>query len=83
MMAATGYTEAHARSEINRYCIWPGQALGYKTGHNEINRLRDAAKAKLGQRFDVRGFNDAVVQAGGMPLGVLGKVVDRWTASRV
>ena len=80
LMAATGYTESRARSEINRYCIWPGQALGYKTGHNEINRLRDAAKARLGARFDVRGFNDAVVQAGGMPLGVLGKAVDRWTA---
>lgn len=83
MMAATGYTESHARSEINRYCIWPGQALGYKTGHNEINRLREATKARLGTRFDVRGFNDAVVQAGGMPLGVLGKVVDRWAASVV
>lgn len=80
LMAATGYSESHARSEINRYCIWPGQALGYKTGHNEINRLRDAAKTKLGAKFDVRGFNDAVVQAGGMPLGVLGSVVERWTA---
>jgi uncharacterized protein (DUF885 family) len=82
LMAATGFTESRARSEINRYCVWPGQALGYKTGHNEINRLRDAAKAKLGQRFDVRGFNDAVVQAGGMPLGVLATVVDRWVATR-
>jgi uncharacterized protein (DUF885 family) len=82
MMAATGYTESHARSEINRYCIWPGQALGYKTGHNEINRLRDAARAKLGEKFDLRGFNDTVVQAGGMPLGVLARMVDRWVATR-
>lgn len=81
LMAATGYTESRARSEVNRYCIWPGQALGYKTGHNEINRLRDDAKARLGKSFDVRGFNDTVVQAGGMPLGVLAKVVDRWVAS--
>ncbi|MCC2979079.1 MULTISPECIES: DUF885 domain-containing protein [unclassified Sphingomonas] len=81
LMAATGYTESRARSEINRYCIWPGQALGYKTGHNEINRLRDHAKARLAGRFDVRGFNDVVVQAGGMPLGVLAKVVDRWVAA--
>ncbi|SEJ05728.1 Uncharacterized conserved protein, DUF885 familyt [Sphingomonas sp. OV641] len=82
LMAATGYTESRARSEINRYCIWPGQALGYKTGHNEINRLRDDAKARLGSRFDVRGFNDTVVQAGGMPLGVLAKVVDRWVTAQ-
>lgn len=79
-MATTGFTASQARSELNRYCTWPGQALGYKTGHNEINRLRDVAKAKLGTRFDVRGFNDAVVQTGGVPLGVLGKVVDRWAA---
>ncbi|MFW2852150.1 DUF885 domain-containing protein [Sphingomonas sp. TX0543] len=77
-MATTGFTASQARSELNRYCTWPGQALGYKTGHNEINRLRDAARAKLGTRFDVRGFNDAVVQTGGVPLGVLAKVVDRW-----
>ncbi|MCW6535217.1 DUF885 domain-containing protein [Sphingomonas lycopersici] len=80
-MATTGFTASQARSELNRYCTWPGQALGYKTGHNEINRLRDVAKAKLGARFDVRGFNDAVVQTGGVPLGVLAKVVDRWAAS--
>ena len=83
LMAATGFTEGRARSEVNRYCVWPGQALGYKTGHNEINRLRDAAKAKLGAKFDVRGFNDAVVQAGGMPLNVLGSVVERWVAGTV
>ncbi|OWK32560.1 DUF885 domain-containing protein [Sphingomonas mucosissima] len=82
LMAATGYTESRARSEINRYCIWPGQALGYKTGHNEINRLREDAKTRLGSRFDVRGFNDTVVQAGGMPLGVLAKVVDRWVSAQ-
>ncbi|MBV8238060.1 MAG: DUF885 family protein [Sphingomonas sp.] len=80
-MATTGFTASQARSELNRYCTWPGQALGYKTGHNEINRLRDVAKAKLGARFDVRGFNDAVVQTGGVPLGVLAKVVDRWAVS--
>ena len=66
---------------MNRYCTWPGQALGYKTGHNEINRLRDAAKARMGARFDVRGFNDTVVQTGGVPLGVLAKVVERWAAA--
>ncbi len=76
----TGQTDSQANSEINRYCVWPGQALGYKTGHNEINRLRKVAQAKMGARFDVRAFNDTVVQAGGMPLAVLGQVVDRWAA---
>jgi len=78
-MGATGYTASQAGSELRRYCTWPGQALGYKTGHNEINRLRDAAKARMGARFDVRGFNDVVVQTGGVPLGVLATVVERWS----
>ena len=80
-MGATGFTASQTGSELRRYCTWPGQALGYKAGHNEINRLRDAAKARLGARFDVRGFNDAVVQAGGMPLGVLAMVVERWSSA--
>lgn len=79
--AATGYTESQATSELNRYCVWPGQALGYKTGHNEINRLRIAAMARMGTRFDRRGFNDTVVQTGGVPLGVLATVVERWSGA--
>ena len=68
-------------SEVDRYCSWPGQACGYKVGHTEINRLRDKARAALGPRFDVRRFNDLVVEAGAVPLTVLGKVVDSWAAS--
>jgi uncharacterized protein (DUF885 family) len=79
--AATGYTESQATSELNRYCVWPGQALGYKTGHNEINRLRAAAKVRMGARYDWRAFNDTVVQTGGVPLGVLAQVVERWSAT--
>lgn len=75
---ATGYTPSQCRSELNRYCAWPGQALGYKTGHNEINRLRSKARAELGPRFDVKAFNDLVVGTGGVPLGVLGRIVDAW-----
>ncbi|MGZ8364151.1 MAG: DUF885 family protein, partial [Caulobacteraceae bacterium] len=52
----------------------------YKVGHNEINRLRDQAKAALGPRFDVRAFDDVVVESGNVPLAVLGGVLERWTA---
>ncbi|MGY4396412.1 uncharacterized protein (DUF885 family) [Sphingomonas sp. UYAg733] len=80
---ATGYTASQCRSELNRYCAWPGQALGYKTGHNEINRLRSKAKATLGAKFDVKAFNDLTVGVGGVPLNVLERVVDNWaTAAR-
>ena len=65
-------------SEIDRYCVSPGQACGYKMGHNEILRQRERAKAALGARFDLAGFNDALVQSCGVPLTVLPVVVDRY-----
>ena len=63
-------------SEVDRYCSWPGQACGYKVGHSEINRQRERAKAALGPRYDLRRFNDTVVQGGNVPLDVLALNVD-------
>jgi len=63
-------------SEIDRYCASPVQACGYKMGHNEILRQRERAKAALGGKFDLAGFNDALVQSCGVPLTVLPTVVD-------
>ncbi|MBL8771156.1 MAG: DUF885 family protein [Phenylobacterium sp.] len=77
---ATGRSLGACTSEVDRYCASPGQACAYKTGHNEIVRLRDKARAALGPRFDVRDFNDAVVATGGCPLSVLETVIDRQTA---
>lgn len=67
-------------SEIDRYCVSPGQACGYKMGHNEILRQRERAKAALGGKFDLAGFNDALVTSCGVPLTVLPTVIDRYIA---
>lgn len=80
LVAATGRTARSATSEVDRYCVTPGQACGYKVGHNEINRLRRAAQSGLGTRFDVRDFNDAIVKAGSVPLAVLASVIDDYVA---
>ncbi len=74
----TGRGEGAMTSETDRYSVSPGQACGYKVGHNEILRLREGAKAKLGAKFDLAAFNDVVVQTGGVPLTVLNGVVDRY-----
>jgi uncharacterized protein (DUF885 family) len=79
-MDATGRTENAMTSEIDRYCASPGQACGYKVGHSEINRLRDKARAALGPRYDLKRFDDLIVETGAVPLTVLDGVVDRWTA---
>lgn len=76
----TGRGEGAMTSETDRYCVAPGQACGYKVGHNEILRLREKARAALGDRFDLGRFNDAVVQTGGVPLTVLGDAIDAYVA---
>lgn len=82
MMQATGRSKAAITSEVDRYCASPGQACGYKVGHTEIIRLRDKAKAALGDRYDIRDFNDKVVATGGTPLTVLATVIDRFAAGK-
>jgi len=67
-------------SEVDRYCAWPGQACGYKVGHSEINRLRRKAQQALGNKFDFRKFNDAVVMGGDVPMVVLGRNIDAFIA---
>ncbi len=68
-------------NEIDRYCSWPGQACAYKIGQTQILRLREQARATLGDRFDLRAFNQAVVDGGNCPLDVLAGNVDRFIAS--
>ncbi|UUR08975.1 DUF885 domain-containing protein [Sphingomonas glaciei] len=70
-MDENGTKEAEARSEVDRYCSWPGQACGYKIGHTAINRQRDRARTALGDRYDIRLFNDAVLLGGNVPMDVL------------
>ena len=81
-MENVGLDELSSTSEIERYVVWPGQACSYKIGHNEIVRLREEAKARLGPRFDLKSFHDAILLNGDMPLEVLATVVADWVRSR-
>jgi uncharacterized protein (DUF885 family) len=80
MVAETGRSKGAVTSEIDRYCASPGQACGYKVGHNEILKQRARAKAALGPKYDIRDFNDALVESGGVPMTALPGVVDRMVA---
>ncbi|KQS57445.1 Tat pathway signal protein [Brevundimonas sp. Leaf363] len=69
-MASSGAKPGDAAgSEINRYCVWPGQACAYKVGHTVIARLRQEAESQPG--FDLRAFHDRVLEGGSTPLAVL------------
>jgi uncharacterized protein (DUF885 family) len=64
--------------EVDRYIAMPGQAVAYKTGQFAILALRAEAEAALGERFDIRGFHDAVLGEGALSLDVLQLAVRDW-----
>jgi uncharacterized protein (DUF885 family) len=77
-----GDQEASATTEVERYCVWPGQACAYMLGKLEILKLRERAKTALGSKFDIREFHDAVLLSAAMPLEVLDQVVDGYIARK-
>jgi uncharacterized protein (DUF885 family) len=75
-----GYSEGESRAQIERYMVWPGQALGYKVGSLKIASLRAKAAAALGDKFSLPKFHEIVLKDGTVPLSLLETKVDRWIA---
>ncbi len=70
-----GEPESAAATEIERYCVWPGQACSYMVGKLTWLRLRDEAKRALGAKFDLREFHNAGLLSGAVPLAVLERII--------
>ncbi|HYD44339.1 MAG TPA: DUF885 family protein [Phenylobacterium sp.] len=81
MSSIDGSPTATATTEIERYCVWPGQACSYMVGKLTWLRLREKARAALGDRFDLKAFHDWGLLPGVMPLAVLESVIDRQIAA--
>jgi uncharacterized protein (DUF885 family) len=81
MRETLGYPESIARSETERYMVWPAQALGYKIGSLKIVELRKRAEAALGDKFSLPAFHEVVLGEGTLPLALLEAKVDRWIAA--
>ena len=82
-LLAAGLTETDAVIETDRYIAWPGQALTYKTGQREIERLRREISARDGDAFDLREFHDQLIGHGSLPLATLTRELPNWVAQPV
>ena len=69
--------------EIERYIVWPSQATGYKIGMNKILELRENAKKKLADKFDIREFHDVILTSGPLPLNFLEDLVNAWIKNKL
>lgn len=78
----TGKTDQDITVEVNRYIVWPGQALAYKLGQLKIRELRTRAEKTLGPRFDIRVFHDAILEEGSVPLDILEAHMNAWLAKQ-
>jgi uncharacterized protein (DUF885 family) len=74
----TGKTDQDITVEVDRYIVWPGQALAYKLGQLKIRELRTKAEKQLGPNFNVRKFHDAILEQGSVPLDVLESHINHW-----
>jgi len=79
--ANAGKAEHDITVEVDRYIVWPGQALAYKIGELKIKELRAYASSTLGSKFDIRAFHDQVLGAGALPLDALDARIHAWVAS--
>ncbi len=82
-LRAAGLSETDAVIETDRYIAWPGQALTYKIGQREIERLRAQLAARDGSAFDLRAFHDAVLGHGSLPLATLTRELPNWLVTPV
>jgi uncharacterized protein (DUF885 family) len=82
MLDNSGLGRTDVTAEVERYIAIPSQATAYKVGSLTIQRLRDKAKAALGDKFDIREFHAQVIGTGALPLQILEQKIDRWIASK-
>jgi uncharacterized protein (DUF885 family) len=82
MLENSSMAESDVIAEVERYIVWPGQALGYKLGQLHISALRAMAQAQLGASFDVRDFHSQVLRDGAVPMDVLTTKIDRWIEAK-
>lgn len=83
LVTNTPTVERGSRRAIERYIVMPSQATAYKIGMLKIIELREAAKAKLGDKFDIREYHEEVLKRGPLPLSVLEAKIEEWATTKL
>lgn len=78
MQDNTALADQNIATEVDRYIVWPGQALSYMIGEQTLLSLRAEAQAKLGDKYNLKDFDDVVLGQGSLPMAVLQEVVHKW-----
>ena len=78
MMQNEAISEEGTIAEIERYMVYPAQALSYKTGALKIKELREKYSKLLGTKFSLAAFHDEFLKDGCMPLEIIEKSMDEW-----
>jgi len=82
LMKNSSLSRLNIESEVDRYIVWPAQALAYKIGELKILELRERAEREIGSAFNLRNFHDRILEEGSLPLDLLARKVDVWIRSR-
>jgi uncharacterized protein (DUF885 family) len=83
MKKTTGMSDTQVRVEIERYIVWPGQALSYKIGMLKILELREKAKERMGKNFNIKSFHSLILDQGIVPLFILEDIVNEWIKNNI
>ena len=83
MKKTTGMSDTQVRVEIERYIVWPGQALSYKIGMLKILELREKAKERMGKNFNIKSFHSLILDQGIVPLFILEDIVNEWIENNI
>ena len=81
MVENSSLAESDVEAEVERYIVWPAQALSYKVGQLRITAMRAKAQAALGENFDIKAFHSQLLRDGSLPMAVLEAKIDRWIAA--
>jgi uncharacterized protein (DUF885 family) len=76
----TALGDNNIENEVDRYIAMPAQALAYKVGQLELLRLREDARRRLGDRFDIRAYHDTILGNGAVSMPTLAELVEAWLA---